>query len=216
MKFPIDRIRIGSRYRKDLGDIKGLSKDIQENGLLQPGAVDENYTLICGYRRIEACKLIGIKEIPIHVLNLEDIRSGELSENTMRKNFTFSEMVEVKKYLAQKEREAALERQKQGQKLGGAIHNRGRKNSNNLLGGEFPPSKYETSKEKTRDRLARYFDMSYKTFDNVEKLYDAARHEPQKYGNLMNELDGGRIKPHKAFKELQKRALKKSFLFKHL
>ena len=64
--------------------------------------------------------LIDIKEIPIHVLNLEDIHSGELSENTMRKNFTFSEMVEVKKYLAQKEREDALERQELGQKLGGS------------------------------------------------------------------------------------------------
>ena len=52
MKIPIDKICIGPRYRKDLGDIEGLSKDIRENGLLQPVTVDENYTLICGYRRI--------------------------------------------------------------------------------------------------------------------------------------------------------------------
>ena len=156
----------------------------------------------------EACKLIDIKEIPIHVLNLENIRSGELSENTMRKNFTFSEMVEVKKYLAQKEREAALGRQKLGRKLGGSVHNLNRKNSSNKLGGENPPSNYGISKGKTRDRLAQYFDMSYKTFDNVEKIYDAAKHEHQKYDSLMDELDSGRIKPHKAFKELQRRRLK--------
>jgi 16S rRNA G966 N2-methylase RsmD len=212
MKIPIDQIHIGPRYRKDLGDIKGLSKDIQENGLLQPVTVDESYTLICGYRRIEACKLIDITEIPIHVLNLEDIRSGELSENTMRKNFTFSEIVEIKKFIAQKEREAALKRQNQGRKLGGFIHNLGRNNSSNMLGGEFPLSKHEISKGKTRDRLARYFDMSYKTLDNVEELYDAAKHEPHKYGGLMNDLDGGRTRPHKAFKELQRRRLKEELV----
>ena len=143
--------------------------------------------------------LIDIKEIPIHVLNLEDIHSGELSENTMRKNFTFSEMVEVKKYLAQKEREAALERQELGQKFGGSVHNLSRKNCNNKLGGFSPPSNYGISKGKTRDRLAQYFDMSYKTLDNIEKIYDAAKHEPQRYGSLMDELDGGRIKPPQSF-----------------
>jgi 16S rRNA G966 N2-methylase RsmD len=208
LKISIDRIRIGSRYRKDLGDIERLSKDIQENGLLQPVTVDENYTLICGYRRIEACKLIDIKEIPIHLLDLEDIHNGELSENTMRKNFTFSEMVEVKKLLAQKEREAALQRKNQGQKLGGFVHNLGHINNNEKLGGNSPPSKYGISKGKTRDRIAQYFDMSYKTLDNVEKLYDAAEHEPQIYGDLMKELDKGRIRPHKAIKQLQKRRLK--------
>ena len=41
--------------------------------------------------------------------------------------------------------------------------------------------------------------MSYKTLDNIEKIYDAAKHEPQRYGSLMDELDGGRIKPPQSF-----------------
>lgn len=206
--IPIDKIQIGPRYRKDLGDITGLSKDIRKNGLLQPVTIDEYYKLICGYRRIEACKLLGIREITVHVLNLQDIRSGELSENTMRKDFTFSEMVEIKKYLTQKERENALKRQEQGRKLGGAVHNISDKNSNSKHGGDSPPSNCEIAKGKTRDRVARHFGISYKTLDNLEKVYDAANLDPQKYGDLINKLDGGQLKPHKAFKELQKRRLK--------
>ena len=129
MKIPIDKICIGPRYRRDLGDIEGLSKDIRENGLLQPVTVDENNTLICGYRRIEACKLIDIKEIPIHVLNLEDIRSGELSENTMRKNFTFSEMVEVKKHLAKRKRSCVGKTETRAKTWGGSVHNLSHKNT---------------------------------------------------------------------------------------
>ena len=136
--IPIDNIHIGDRYRKDLGNIKNLAKSIREIGLLHPITIDENGTLICGYRRIEAVKLLGMTEIPAYTLNLHNIRSGELAENTVRKDFTCSEMVEIKKYLAEKERNSALHRQKEGRKLGGSIHNIAHKDGNNLLGGKFP------------------------------------------------------------------------------
>jgi 16S rRNA G966 N2-methylase RsmD/DNA-binding XRE family transcriptional regulator len=204
--IPIDRIRIGSRYRKDLGDLEGLAKNIKDIGLLHPVTIDEHSTLICGFRRIAACKLLGLKEIPAYVLNLEDVRSGELSENTFRKDFTFSEIVEIKKSIGHVERKNAFERQKQGQKLGGAMHNLSHKDSNEH-GGEFPLSKYRQNKGKSRDKLAQCFGVSYKTLDNVEKVYDAAKADPKKYGDLMCRLDEGRLKPHKAFKELQNRLM---------
>jgi hypothetical protein len=210
--IPIDRIRIGCRYRKDLGDLEWLAKNIREIGLLHPVTINEYNTLICGSRRIAAYKLLGMKEIPAYVLNLEDIRTGELSENTMRKNFTYSEMVEIKKSVVPVERRDALERQKQGRKLGGAIHNLSDKDSNKH-GGEFPPSKYVQCKGKTRDRVAQYFDVSYKTLDNVEKVYDAAKLDPHKYGDLIRKLDEGRLKPHKAFKELHNRRLKEELAY---
>jgi 16S rRNA G966 N2-methylase RsmD len=174
---------------------------------LHPVTIDEHNTLICGYRRIAACKLLGMKEISAHVLNLDDIRSGELSENTLRKDFTFSEMVEIKKSVVPLERRDALERQKQGQKLGGVIHNLIHKNSKEH-GGISPPNKFAQAKGKTRDRVAQYFDVSYKTLDNIEKVYDAAKLDPQKYSDLMCKLDEGRLKPNKAFKELCNRCHK--------
>jgi ParB family transcriptional regulator, chromosome partitioning protein len=53
--IPIDSIKIGSRFRKDLGDIASLAEDIKEIGL-PPIVINQNRELICGLRRIEAFK----------------------------------------------------------------------------------------------------------------------------------------------------------------
>ncbi|HXX97183.1 MAG TPA: ParB N-terminal domain-containing protein [Candidatus Bathyarchaeia archaeon] len=68
---PIDSIKIGSRFRKDLGDIALLAENIREIGLLQPIVINQNHELISGLRRIEAFKL---SEIPAHIVNLDDTR----------------------------------------------------------------------------------------------------------------------------------------------
>ena len=51
--IPIDSIKIGNRFRKDLGDIASLTEDIKEIGLLHPIVINQNRELICGLRRIE-------------------------------------------------------------------------------------------------------------------------------------------------------------------
>ena len=61
---PIDTIKIGRRFRKDLGDTASLAENIREIGLLQPIVINQNYELISGLRRIEAFKLLGRSEIP--------------------------------------------------------------------------------------------------------------------------------------------------------
>ncbi|MFZ0512858.1 MAG: ParB N-terminal domain-containing protein [Candidatus Nitrosopolaris sp.] len=93
----IDSITIGTRIRKGLGDIASLAKDISEIGLLQPIVVNENHELICGVRRIEAFKALGKSEIPARIVNLDDIVKGEISENTQRKDFSWEEIIEIKK-----------------------------------------------------------------------------------------------------------------------
>lgn len=82
----IDSIRIGSRFRKDLGDIALLAENIREIGLLHPIVVNQNHELISGLRRIEAFKLLGRSEIPAHIVNLDDTKSTSknYSENQTR------------------------------------------------------------------------------------------------------------------------------------
>jgi ParB-like chromosome segregation protein Spo0J len=48
-------------------------------------------------RRIEAFKLLGRSEIPTRVINLDDIVKGEISENTQRKDFSWEEIIQIKK-----------------------------------------------------------------------------------------------------------------------
>lgn len=66
-------IRIGRRYRKNLGDIEALARSIQELGLLQPIVVNaSNSELIAGMRRLEACRLLGWEEVPVRLINLDE------------------------------------------------------------------------------------------------------------------------------------------------
>jgi ParB family transcriptional regulator, chromosome partitioning protein len=65
-----------------------LAENIREIGLLQPIVINQNHELISGLRRIEAFKLLGRSEISAHIVNLDDIVKGEISENTQRKDFS--------------------------------------------------------------------------------------------------------------------------------
>jgi ParB family chromosome partitioning protein len=96
-QIPIDSIKIGSRFRNDLGDIASLTENIREIGLLHPIVINQNRELICGLRRIEAFKSLVKSEIPAHVVNLDDIVKGEISENTQRKDFSLEEIIQIKK-----------------------------------------------------------------------------------------------------------------------
>ena len=88
---------MGSRFRKDLGDIVSFAKEIREIGLLHPIVVNQKNELICGLRRIEVFKTFGKSEIPANIVNLEDIVKGEISENTHRKDFSWEEIIQIKK-----------------------------------------------------------------------------------------------------------------------
>lgn len=60
----IDRIEIGFRYRKDLGDLRSLTESISEVGLPHPVVVTPEGRLIAGQRRLEACRRLGWTDIP--------------------------------------------------------------------------------------------------------------------------------------------------------
>ena len=65
---PVNKISVGKRYRKDLGDVKALAESIEDIGLLHPITVDEENRLLAGARRLAACKRLGWKTIPVKVI----------------------------------------------------------------------------------------------------------------------------------------------------
>ena len=75
MKLRISEIKIGQRFRKDLGDIDSLAESIKEIGLLHPPVVNERNELVAGYRRLEACKLLGWREIPVRKMHFRGDRN---------------------------------------------------------------------------------------------------------------------------------------------
>ena len=98
-ELPVASIRVGTRTRKDLGDLNSLAENISEVGLLHPVVVTSDNRLIAGLRRLKACKKLGWTTIPVRVLDLERIVEGEFAENVCRKNFTLSEVAAIAKKL---------------------------------------------------------------------------------------------------------------------
>src|SRR5581483_5313769 len=105
----IDQIQVGYRYRKDLGDLRGLVESIAEVGLLHPVVVTPEGRLIAGQRRLEACRQLGWTEVPVTVVDLLQAASGEAHENFIRKDLLPSEIVALKRAIEPLERREARE-----------------------------------------------------------------------------------------------------------
>ena len=74
-------------FNKD--ELDELSASIQKDGLLQPILVREaanGYEIIAGERRWQACKLAGIKKVPVRIKEADDMKVLELAliENLQR------------------------------------------------------------------------------------------------------------------------------------
>lgn len=85
-KLPLAQIEIGSRYHKDLGDLRPLAESIQAVGLLHPVVVSQDHRLLAGQRRLAACRLLGWGEVPVTVVDLIEAARGEAHENLARKD----------------------------------------------------------------------------------------------------------------------------------
>ena len=91
----ISTIKIGTQFRKEMGDLEELAESIRQ-GLLQPIGITPKRELVFGYRRLLACRdVLKFKTIPTQVVDVPSILEGMLTENTMRKDFTISERVAV-------------------------------------------------------------------------------------------------------------------------
>ena len=98
-KLPVSRILPNpSQPRKVFRqeELEALAQSIKENGLLQPVTVRrENgaYYLIAGERRLRACKLAGLREIPVLIADCEPEDSAVLAllENLQRQDLQMFE-----------------------------------------------------------------------------------------------------------------------------
>lgn len=186
--WPANKIKIGERHRKELGDIKALAADINQRGLLHPIVVDLKNNLIAGERRLAAWKISNFRDqaIPVHTVPLEDIIAGEWAENdpALRKNFTPSEAVDIARELRPRLEAAAKERQRAG-------------------GRDKDPAKIEpVEKGRTVAKIARATGKGARTLEKAEAIVAAAEKEPAKFGKLKSDMDkSGRVDG--PFKRLQ-------------
>jgi N6-adenosine-specific RNA methylase IME4 len=168
MRRAIDSIHVGTRHRRAIGDIDGLAASINEVGLLHPIVIRKDGVLIAGERRLAAYKKLGWGQIPVTVVDLDDIVRGELAENAIRKDFLPSEIEAIRRALEPVEREAAKERQ-------------GRPGE--PRSGNFPEH------ARTRDKIGAFAGVSGRTVEKIAAIVAAAEAEPERFGKLAEDMD---------------------------
>ena len=113
----IDEIIVKDRIRKDTGGMMELINDIKANGLINPVTINTDHVLLAGYRRLTACKALGMEDIPVHMVSTESEEQDlkvEISENEIRKEFTMTERLDYARRLQRIESIKAEERMKAG------------------------------------------------------------------------------------------------------
>lgn len=98
MKVRIEDIIVKYRIRSEIGDISDLMESISKYGLLNPITVTESMELLAGFRRLEACKALGMTEIECRIVPVQadiDKLLIEADENLTRKDLT---VVEIGRY----------------------------------------------------------------------------------------------------------------------
>ena len=190
MLIDIEKVSVGDRIRKDMGDLKELADDIAKNGLINPPVVTPDFELIAGERRLEAMKKLGYKQVEVRIMKVEDAEHKlnlEINENENRKDFNKSERIEYARQLERIERVKA--KQRQATSTGGA---------NPQLTENFP----EGENAETRDIVAEKMGIgSGKQYEKEKYIADNA--DPETLEQWNNE----EISTHKAYtkvKELEK------------
>lgn len=89
----LPRIRETQNPCRKVIDIEELAISIQQKGLLQPilvRTVEGHFEIVAGNRRFHACKTLGWRKIPCHVIELDDKQAFEVSliENMQRKTLS--------------------------------------------------------------------------------------------------------------------------------
>lgn len=203
-EIDIKEIVVGSRIRKDIGDISGLTDNIKEIGLLHPIVIDEKNHLIAGQRRMSACLKLGWKTIPVRVLNLDDLlhQKAEASENLFRLDLSPAEKELAATALIERiERPAAEERQREGRKGQGGRGKEGgrgkKKPFSQTLAKGFPTR--EQHARRADDRAGKAVGLSRTTLRKIKEIREAAEEEPEHFQPFYEALQEKGAKVEKVY-----------------
>jgi ParB family transcriptional regulator, chromosome partitioning protein len=166
----IDSIVVGTRYRKDPGDLTDLMASIDQLGLLQPATITPDGVLVCGWRRLEAVRQLGWRSMNVWVRSgisgrLESLLAQQ-DDNDLHKPLNEIEKATLYRELKQVRAEEA-ERRKQATQFGAESH-RG------ASGGASDAPPGETGKARRQAAMAITGTASYDTHERVCALMDWA------------------------------------------
>ena len=207
--WPLGRIVVQDRARRDVGDLSDLKESLTRLGQLQPISARPDGTLVFGERRFRAAEQLGWSEIAVYMFTLDSaemLLRAELDENTCRKGLTPVEAAQLRKKLAELiEPEMKKRQQEAGEHFGRGIA------SGNL------PQPIGRG-EKTRDLAAKPTGYAARTLDKVDEILDAAedpeedeevREEAQKQAEALSKAEAKVAPAHAAVKRTKERVQRK-------
>ena len=100
--LPVEQIRPNPGQPRKVFDptaLEELASSIAQHGVLQPISVrrqGSGYELIAGERRLRACRMVGLEEIPCILMTMDEEQSGLLAlvENLQRQDLDYMEEAE--------------------------------------------------------------------------------------------------------------------------
>ena len=185
----VDEIIVKDRIRKDSGGMMELINDIKANGLINPVTINTDHVLLAGYRRLTACKALGMTDIPVHMVSTKSEEQDlkvEISENEIRKEFTMTERLDYARRLQRIESIKAEERMKAGKQ--DPVQN--------------------SAQGKTRDKVSEQVNMSHDTLRKAQVIAENKdKFDPEEF----KDWDDGKLSTNKLYTQLkqQKSALSK-------
>ena len=183
----IDEIIVKDRIRKDTGGMMELINDIKANGLINPVTINTDHVLLAGYRRLTACKALGMEDIPVHMVSTESEEQDlkvEISENEIRKEFTMTERLDYARRLQRIESIKAEQRKQSGQ-----------------FGTDVPKSAPPEEQGKTSDKVAASIGIGH---DTLRKAQEIAENKDKFDPEDFKDWDDGKLSTNKLYTWLKK------------
>lgn len=182
----IDEIIVKDRIRKDTGGMMELINDIKANGLINPVTINTDHVLLAGYRRLTACKALGMEDIPVHMVSTESEEQDlkiEISENENRKEFTMTERLNYARRLQRIESIKAEQRKQSGQ-----------------FGTDVPKSAPPEEQGKTRDKVAASIGIGHDTLRKAQVIAEnKEKFDPEEF----KDWDDGKLSTNKLYTQLK-------------
>lgn len=197
----IDSIVVGTRHRKDPGDLQPLMESIEQLGLLQPVTITPEGVLVCGWRRLEAVRQLGYRSMKVWVRSgisdkLEALLAQQ-DDNELHKPLNELEKASLYRELKALRAEEAARRM-QANQFGGTPDKPNTGNSGCAPGAQ--PG--ETGRARRQAAMAVTGKASYSTHERVCALMDWASRKatPPQIRALANDAlrrieDGEPVKP---------------------
>lgn len=204
MLYPIDKITIGERARKEMGDLSELRDSMHDFGLLQPIGILKDGELVFGERRLTAAKELAWEAIDVRIITIDLSIPGALlhierDENHCRKPLLNSEAVALGRRIEEEERKAARMRKREtqfGQKDPNSLDFDGsvKLTEPQLTAGDLQPGE-------TLEKVAAAVGMSKNTYKAAKEVVEAAEADPS-LQPIVDQMDRtGKVAP--AHRQLQ-------------